>query len=313
MRESVAGLHHQTWTDGLLAQEEPQSLRDREVQCAAESSRCFFRCSVLCGRPCCRALRVNGESGNNHSLIRDGKSRIGTRPVSMNCASSRLHVENASESTGPPVVKAFDSANPLDFTAENVGVIALDRRGCVLLANPMGSAELEAGTTLSTVTDKLQAANPLAARGFRALLDSALASPPVNADTREAAPAGAVEHDAHALDVLVNPFPSFLEWRLGERPTFIVLFQRHHDGGKWLRHAWLRFAFGLTTAEIRTAVRLMEGASLREIAQQNSLSMHGRRYELACILKKVGAGGTEEMVTALRQQFGWQMVLPSQQ
>lgn len=68
------------------------------------------------------------------------------------------------------------------------------------------------------------------------------------------------------------------------------------DGGEPPREQVLRDAFGLTPAEVRVAAALFEGATLRDIADANRVSLNTVRNQLTAIFDKTETGRQSELV-----------------
>ena len=62
------------------------------------------------------------------------------------------------------------------------------------------------------------------------------------------------------------------------------------------REQLLRDAFGLTPAEVRVAAALFDGATLRDIADANGVSLNTVRNQLTAIFDKTETGRQSELV-----------------
>jgi DNA-binding CsgD family transcriptional regulator/PAS domain-containing protein len=191
------------------------------------------------------------------------------------------------------------AAEFLDRSPHAVFLLGLDGR--VRRANPAGERLAAAGKGLSLIGGRL--ASPRAETGQRlAALIRQAASPD---GERRCGGSMLIETAEHRppLSVIVAPMRSERLAMLPSEPSIIVCVTDPGTGADASEQR-LRDAFGLTTAEIRVALALAEGASPREAAGRLGISVNTVRTHQARVYDKTGTNRLSGLVALILRNIG---------
>jgi DNA-binding CsgD family transcriptional regulator len=176
------------------------------------------------------------------------------------------------------------------------GIVAVNSDAKVILTNRAADAILKRGDGL-TIRDGLQTAS----RQETAKLRDAIAAvcrqrdsgiPKPGTVVRVSRPSG-----SKPFEILVAPLPS--QSSLGRGGTAAALFITDPEEGTDLDHRALQELFGLTLAEIRLCVALVNGKSVEEYAQEAAISPNTARTHVKRIYAKTGVRRQSELVRLL--------------
>lgn len=235
--------------------------------------------------------------------------RLGAAPFSVGevRAFRRLvrHLANAERMAQAARRRAVDAALPwrlLDSLP--VGTIIADRDRRILFANEAAEEILAAGDGLSRHDDLLQAARAFETNALSAHLRDAVAcARPSGGEGGALLVARPSGRRPYALVVVALP-PRAGDDGPGERAEHgdeaaaarAVVFVTDLDGPSGALAPRLTQLFGLSKAEARVAVGIVEGRRLHEIAQDCAVRMPTVRTQLRAVLKKVGAARQADLV-----------------
>ncbi|HEX4197215.1 MAG TPA: helix-turn-helix transcriptional regulator [Caulobacteraceae bacterium] len=216
---------------------------------------------------------------------------------------SRSDIELANR-LHPDLVRAFNLsrrfADLKDFSAglaetlnrSRHAVLLLDAAGRIRHANAAAQALLGEPDGLCAAAGRLTAASTADARRLEGLIARA-ASP--DASSREAGSMGLRTPSRRLpLSLIVAPLRS--ERSLGPGAASVLVCVADLEASLSPPERQLRDLFGLTPAEIRLALALLEGASLRETAQSLGTRLTTVRNQLASIFVKTDVNRQAELI-----------------
>ena len=174
-------------------------------------------------------------------------------------------------------------------------MLLLDRTGHVAFANAAAEALLRAADGLAVSRGILTASDRTASRRLEALLTQAARANGAAGTLRVPRPSGqpalallAMPLRRLTLDALLMP----------EQPAVLLCVSdpasRHHPPA-----ALLASLFGLTTAELELAARLLAGFDLRGIAEETGRSINTIRNLLARVMEKTETSRQSELIRVL--------------
>lgn len=192
-----------------------------------------------------------------------------------------------------------DAATALDHSP--YGVFLLDETGRVRRANRAAERMIAGGIGLSISGGRLVASAAAAASQLEALIAAAGSS------DRAARSGGSMtlrpSGGRSPLSVTVAPVRTNRLAVFDHRPSVVVCVT-DPDAGATVSEHRLRGLFGLTPAEARVAVAIMDGATAREVATALGVSFHTVRHQLQSMLDKTGASRQSELVAMLMRAVG---------
>jgi DNA-binding CsgD family transcriptional regulator len=175
------------------------------------------------------------------------------------------------------------------------GIVAVDSDAKVILTNRAADAILQRGDGLLS-RDGLRAAN----RQETAKLRNAIAAVNVQRDSGIRKPETVIRiyrpSGLKPLEVLVCPLPSQTSLRKGRAAA--ALFITDPEGATLDSRA-LHQLFGLTPAEIRLCIALVQGKSVEEYALETGISSNTARTHVKRIYSKTGVRRQSELVRLL--------------
>lgn len=190
---------------------------------------------------------------------------------------------------GMPVRQLVEGYEAL-LASMDIAVIALDWEGRVKFANELAERQLKTGEFLRVCNGQLTATDEGVSARLRALIRSV-------AERGGAAAAGAhltVHAEARCLHLAIRALsaPTF-----GPAPRAGVMVAAFAPAGApTRRERGLAELFGLTPAEIRVAMLLLEGLEPREIAGRTRSTYDAVRFQLKTIYRKAGVRRQCELV-----------------
>lgn len=235
---------------------------------------------------CLDIVRPGGSISQLLALRGSGRPPFGEESV-MLLAKLRPHLEKAERlgcmlPHGPLARLASDTFVGI----MNKGVLVTDSAGVIRWQNPAAAAILQSGEGLSCVEGSLRAARAFEMTGLRRLLANA------REGERGAMLIGRGA-GKHSYGVAVVPLPA-------SGPDHLVLvaikeMEREIDvlGGR------LGELFGLTGAEKRLAVYLLNGHTLQSAADASGKTLATVKTQLHHLLQKTGARGQSELMHVL--------------
>jgi DNA-binding CsgD family transcriptional regulator/quercetin dioxygenase-like cupin family protein len=181
---------------------------------------------------------------------------------------------------------------PANHGADGPGVIVLDRGGRISTANASAAEFLRLGDILHASRCKLRAANPTVGSALQKVIAGALHPAVRDSDARNLALLA--RPGRTPLVVMAAPITAFPHADIGA----VILL---HDPeavvpptGELLNHV-----FGLTRAESAVCIALLEGQSLRDIADQRGTSVNTVRTLLYQVFAKMGVRRQADLVRLL--------------
>lgn len=190
--------------------------------------------------------------------------------------------------------------------ALSAGLVLLSPQGRVLHVNPAAEAIVRRADGLSIVQGRLGAPDRAQAQALARLVGRACgrSGPPECGALQLVRPSG-----KRPLQLVAVP----LRVRERERPAMAdapsaavsaLCFISGHEHQTQDAYTVLPQIFGLTPAETRLAVNLLDGGSLREFAERQAISVNTARTQLTSLFAKTGTHRQGELVTVLRAACG---------
>ena len=191
-------------------------------------------------------------------------------------------------------VRADGAAEALDRLA--FGVVLVDRRARVVLANRAAEAMLAQGDGIGADASGLRAATPVQTAALRRLVARAADRACI------AGRGGALRLDrpslGRPLSVLVAPIHAAAEgvaWLPDPRPAAIVFMsdpeQRHRSSASYLREI-----YGLTVAEAAVAGSIAKGQGVKDAAEALGVAPSTLRWHLQRVFDKTGTARQADLV-----------------
>jgi len=213
----------------------------------------------------------------------------------------------------PHLLRAFNLSRRLEATnllsndlgvmldGLNHGIFMVDSMGRIQFANTLAAAMVAKGSGLRVEQSRLVAAMPAATGQLQGLIGRATAS---DAGVRRDGSMKVVNSETGAwLAVAVNPLP--------ERPTTVfnggrmaMVSVTDPRAGNAASDSRLQQLFGLTPAEVRVALALLDGRSPAEAAAQLGISVQTVRNQLQGLYQKTMTSRQAELVVLLLKVCG---------
>lgn len=193
-------------------------------------------------------------------------------------------------------VNLLDGAAAQALDRLSVGVLLLDGTGRPLSINRSAEAMLGSGDGLSLGPAGLCAARRYDDEALRRLLRDVMAGGG-GRPAREAAPSVAVRRPSGRRPYLVVacPLPRRDGFFTGEPPRAVVLVT-DPDRTPALRPGDLSRLYGLTPKEALLAVRLAEGLTPAQVAEQTGTTLNTVRSQIRDVLARTGAARQSDLV-----------------
>lgn len=160
------------------------------------------------------------------------------------------------------------------------GVVGLDDAGRILALN--AAAETFFGSHLLIRNGNLDVADPATRPRLSALIDAAIRHDPAHPGCIPP-PVGMRLGSGRVLHIDVLPLPRDVS---PPRRIVVLLFLRETDDGRETLAGTLRERFGLTAAETRLALALVDGMGLDQAAELNGVRLSTARVQLKSIFHK---------------------------
>lgn len=184
----------------------------------------------------------------------------------------------------------------------NIGMVFLDQGLRVMQANRFAEGLFRQDGSLSISDGRLKARHRDDQRRLHQLLQGALAihlgqssRPPPTARLRRAT-------DQRPLQVTAIPLSRRRANPFLLHQAAMVLMVTDPALKTGLPGEWLQQRYGLTAAEVRLALSLMDGLGLREAASRNRLTYETARSYLKIIFQKTGASRQSQLVSLLLRE-----------
>jgi DNA-binding CsgD family transcriptional regulator/PAS domain-containing protein len=252
------------------------------------------------------ALHVEGETLQSISLMRAPCSGEFGESEIEHCRLFMPHLQRAAR-----ITHHFDRIRlRLDAMAEameqhRTGVMLVDRAGRVVFANRAARVLAQAGDGLSLRGERLQLSDSRDDGTLQRLLAGAtrqperlgasLADTPRGGVMRLVRPSG--KADLVAVVASLAPERAWNAWGR-DAPMAMVAISDPVAAGQ-PPEAMLRELFGLSAAEIRVALALLEGGSPAQIADRLGIKLTTARWHLAALFRKTGTARQAELVRLL--------------
>lgn len=217
--------------------------------------------------------------------------------------------ENVMRQLLPHVQRAFEvrhrteklhsvlQAGKVALDSVDTGVVAVDEKGRMVLANERAESLLEKGRGITIRRGRLGASDPAEAARLEQLVYAAA----MTGRGRGTSNGGAVairEDEARAhLSVIVTPFRSSQVSAKGQ--PWALAFICDPEAKPAPRTTALRDLFGLTPAECRLAGLLHAGLELRKAADRMRVTPGTARFMLKSIFRKTGAHRQSQLIQLL--------------
>jgi DNA-binding CsgD family transcriptional regulator len=173
------------------------------------------------------------------------------------------------------------------FGSDREATFAVGSGGRILLANHAAEAMFRSGRFLRCRSGQLRAVSDASRRGLEAALAAALQEP-----ERQASTCLLRSDDGAVLIASLMPLPSSFS-----QPAVLVTVD--DERGRMppqVISTHLQDAFGLSPAEADVAIRLADGATIREISDQRRSALGTVRIQVKAVLSKMGARRQGEVV-----------------
>jgi DNA-binding CsgD family transcriptional regulator len=191
-----------------------------------------------------------------------------------------------------------DFLNALNLSPH--GLFLLDDGARVTHVNRAGEHMMRLPGALSVINGRLCAGGAADARKLQALIAKA-ASP--DAQIRGGS-AMALPAPERRLPLSVTVMPLVSERLSFYRGRSVLVCVTDLEAGVSLPDKQLRDVFGLTPAETRLALAVLEGATLREAAERFGISVHTVHVQMSRIFDKTGTHRQTELVRLMMRAFG---------
>ncbi|HEV2364499.1 MAG TPA: LuxR C-terminal-related transcriptional regulator [Caulobacteraceae bacterium] len=223
------------------------------------------------------------------------------------------HLERA-HSMHPHLIRAFGLTQKLEPILALVGELAavldesahglfvLDHRGVVRHVNRAGEALLARGVGLRVAGGRLTAVSCERARTLEGLIASAASADPT--PSLGGAMALPFETGRAPLSITVTPF------RGGQRPwpfasaAAVLVCVTDLEPEDRPQGEKLRLLFGLTPAEVRVALALYDGSTLKDAAGALGISPHTAHVHLSRVFGKTGTHRQSQLVALMVRAAG---------
>lgn len=219
----------------------------------------------------------------------------------------RPHIRRAFKLTaklGESALKGDDAGVALDQSPH--GIFVLNDLGAVRRTNRAADRLMAQGLGLYVAHGRLGMTRADDDRRLEALIAAAAAGDP---EQRCGGSMGLrTARRRGPLSVTVAPVRSERLAVFGHRPSVVVVIT-DPEARPAVTEAAVQNVFGLTPAEARVALAMLDGATAREAAEQLGVSFHTVRHQIQSLLDKTGASRRTELV-ALLARAGAAPVLP---
>lgn len=188
--------------------------------------------------------------------------------------------------------------------ALSAGLVLLSPQGRVLHVNPAAEAIVRRADGLSIVQGRLGAPGRAQAQALARLVGRVCgcSGPPECGALQLVRPSGKRPLQLVAVPLRVRERPA-----MADAPSAAVsalCFISGHEHQTQDAHTVLPQIFGLSPAETRLAVSLLDGGSLREFAERQAISVNTARTQLTSLFAKTGTHRQGELVTVLHTACG---------
>ncbi len=171
------------------------------------------------------------------------------------------------------------------------GVLIVDSKGKVLLANVRAETMLRRGDCVCTGMDGIRSVSPSITDRLRATIARA-------AMGEDGGAIALPQADGGMLYALIAPCRPEQSWLRVSEPRVLILL-RDAELRPALRADYLKSIFDLSPAEARVAIKLYQGLDLARAAQALSISRNTARVHLNAILAKTGTHRQAELMRRL--------------
>jgi DNA-binding CsgD family transcriptional regulator len=178
----------------------------------------------------------------------------------------------------------------------DTGIVLFDERGCCAFINRAGKQLLDQQDGLLFFKNRLFAIHPQEGPVLEELVRRAVAG------VREKKDLGAgtiriTRERGRSLHIRIAPFPS--EHSLGRSQFAAIALIGDPDRAKKLPLETIRLVYGLTPAEARLALQLLQGKSISEAADENGVTKDTVRSQVKSIFLKTGTRRQGELICLL--------------
>jgi DNA-binding CsgD family transcriptional regulator/PAS domain-containing protein len=245
-------------------------------------------------------------------MIRLAKRGVDVATLNISRSASRGRFEDAelafARRMHPHLIRAFELSSKIaplrklegELTAlidlSPHGLFVLDQTGRLRHLNRVAERLLAEEGGLRLFGGRLSASDPVTARRLLALIEAA------GSTDVELRRAGAMALPTASrrlpLSISVTPFPS----EVGLHPRGgrgVVVCVTDLEAGVQLPEQGMKDLFGMTAAEARLAIAILEGCSLREAGDRFAVSQNTLHVQLASIFQKTGVNRQSELVRLL--------------
>lgn len=181
--------------------------------------------------------------------------------------------------------------------ALDIGVMGMGEDRTIRFANAQGEELLRTGRILVSHDGRLSARDPLAQASLGELLKNAFGR------SLRAPAAGAVEFSGGGQRLLLTVLPANPYAGIASGPAALVLIV-DPDARPQSRERLLGALFGLTPAESRVVMLLLQGLEPKEIGQRTSTTAGTVRFQLKQIYRKCGVGRQSQLVRLISRISG---------
>jgi DNA-binding CsgD family transcriptional regulator len=190
--------------------------------------------------------------------------------------------------------RVSDLENALDLVS--TGLVLLDAKGCCVLVNKTAKAILDQRDGLSLDKKALAATDLTESTTLRKLINSAIL--PCHTTSHESNGAMKISRrNAKHLQILAAPLRR--ENLVGSNCAVGILFISDPGQKASVPSEILQVLFGLTPAEARLAISLLEGKSLSETAERHNVTRETVRSQIKSLFQKTGTKRQGELVRLL--------------
>jgi DNA-binding CsgD family transcriptional regulator len=190
--------------------------------------------------------------------------------------------------------RVMDLENALDFVT--TGLVLLDAHGKCLLANKTAKALLDQRNGLFLSHGTLSTTSTIESAALHEVISSAI-SPTHGFDHQRKRATLISRKNARSLQLLTAPLRR--EHGSGSGRAVALLFISDPEQKAAAPSEILQVLFGLTSAEARLAIALLDGRSLSEAAECHNVSLETVRSQIKSLFQKTGTRRQGELVRLL--------------